>query len=254
MARGYQLNSASLRAQWYKTPNSFVITHAFKTDWIWDLPVGHGHRFLNAGGVANAFLGGWSFQGTARLQSGSPFNLNISNTGGIKLVGITRRELQQAVKMRFDAPGGIAYYLPQDIVDNTILAFNTSPTSSTGYSTRGVPQGRYLAPAGTAGCIEVYAGQCGYPSLVLYGAGFTRFVLSLIKKIKFNERAGFEFRAEFLNAFNNINFMVGSPNNASTSIGVGSDTFGRVTNAYRDISTTNDPGGRLIQFVARINF
>jgi hypothetical protein len=75
-----------------------------------------------------------------------------------------------------------------------------------------------------------------------------------VRKTRINERTNFEFRAEFLNAFNNVNFSVGSPNNASTTIGVGADTFGRVTNAYRDISTTNDPGGRLIQFVARINF
>ena len=138
--------------------------------------------------------------------------------------------------MRFDAAGGIAYYLPKDIIDNTILAFNTSATSPTGYSTRGVPQGRYLAPASSASCIEIYAGQCGYPNLVLYGPGFTRFDLSLVKKTRITERVGFEFRAEFLNAFNNINFMVGSPNNSSTALagmtsigGVGNDQFGQVT-------------------------
>jgi hypothetical protein len=43
-------------------------------------------------------------------------------------------------------------------------------------------------------------------------------------------------------------------NSASSVTGIGGDNFGRVTGAYRDISTTNDPGGRLIQFVARINF
>jgi hypothetical protein len=254
LARGFGLNNASLRAPMYKTPSSLVITHAFKTDWIWDLPIGLGRKFFNSGGALNALIGGWSFHGTSRLQSGAPFNLNISNLASIKLVGITRRELQQVVKMRFDAAGAIAYYLPQDIVDNTILAFNTSATSSTGYSTRGVPQGRYFAPAGSANCTETYGGQCGFPNLVLYGPGFVRFDLSLVRKTRINERTNFEFRAEFLNAFNNVNFSVGSPNNASTTIGVGADTFGRVTNAYRDISTTNDPGGRLIQFVARINF
>ena len=118
-----------------------------------------------------------------------------------------------------------------------------------------MPQGRYLAPANSGGCIEVYSGQCAYPNIVLYGPQFTRFDLSLVKKTRITETVNFEFRAEFLNAFNYVNFSVGSPNNSSTSVtGIGSDTFGRVTQAYRDISTTNDPGGRLIQFVARINF
>ncbi len=86
-------------------------------------------------------------------------------------------------------------------------------------------------------------------------AHFTRFDLSAVKKVRITERANFEFRAEFLNAFNDTNFIVGNPANDVNNIGgFGSQTFGQVTQAYRDLSTTNDPGGRLIQFVARINF
>jgi hypothetical protein len=33
-----------------------------------------------------------------------------------------------------------------------------------------------------------------------------------------------------------------------------SATFGQVTEAYRDPNNTQDPGGRLIQIVARFNF
>ncbi len=249
-ARGFGLNSPSLRAPMYKTPGSLVITHAFKTDWIYDLPFGRGQKLLGtAGTMLNALIGGWAFHGMARIQSGAPFSIS-----GIRLVGMTRQELQDNVAMRFDDPAGIAYYLPQDIINNTILAYNVSSTSSTGYSSRGVPQGRYLAPANSGGCIEVYSGQCSYPNIVLYGPQFTRFDLSFVKKTRITENTNFEFRAEFLNAFNYVNFSVGNVNNSSSSVGVGGDTFGRVTGAYRDISTTNDPGGRLIQFVARINF
>jgi hypothetical protein len=31
-------------------------------------------------------------------------------------------------------------------------------------------------------------------------------------------------------------------------------TFGQTTSYYNDISTTNDPGGRIVQLVLRINF
>jgi hypothetical protein len=75
------------------------------------------------------------------------------------------------------------------------------------------------------------------------------------KEFKITERINFEFRAEFLNAFNNINFLLGSAANDATTIGgFSNSTFGQLTNAYQDTSTTNDPGGRMIQFVARINF
>jgi hypothetical protein len=168
---------------------------------------------------------------------------------------MTRKELQKSLKVRFDDAAGIAYYLPQEIVDNTIRAFNVSATSGNGYSSRGAPTGRYLAPANSANCIEVYSGQCGLQNLVLYGPAFTRFDMSLIKRTKITEKVSFEFRAEFLNTFNNINFSVGSTNNATATItGLNNDAFGRITQAYRDISTTNDPGGRIIQFVGRINF
>jgi len=138
-----------------------------------------------------------------------------------------------------------------------------SATSPTGYGSLGAPTGRYIAPANRADCIESYAGQCGFPSLVLYGPSFTRFDLSMIKRTKISEKVDFEFRAEFLNAFNNINFSIQNPANATTTIrgnaagppaGVANSGFGRVGFAYRDISTTNDPGGRIIQFVGRINF
>ncbi len=247
-----------------KTLSPFGITHGFKANWIYELPIGRGKALAgNAGGTLDRIIGGWEFHGTTRIQSGTPFDF-----GNVQLVGMTRNELQNAIKIRqgvvVDINGnplltnGIStpatYFLPQDIIANTRRAFNVDATSATGYSSLGVPTGRYLAPANSNGCIESFTAQCGANHLVLYGPMFTRFDLSAIKRIKITERVNFEFRAEFLNAFNNINFLVGDPAADVVGVGVGGDTFGQTANAYRDTSTTNDPGGRLIQFVARINF
>lgn len=77
----------------------------------------------------------------------------------------------------------------------------------------------------------------------------------LAKKVKFTERLNLEMRAEALNAFNNINWLVGAAgNDVNSSFGFNTGFFGRYTAAYQDISTTNDPGGRLIQLVLRLNF
>jgi hypothetical protein len=83
----------------------------------------------------------------------------------------------------------------------------------------------------------------------LTGPKFVRFDLSLVKRFKFTERANFELRAEFLNAFNNINFL-GNTNLTNFQ----STVFGQVQSAYRDQNNTQDPGGRIIQFVGRFNF
>lgn len=234
-----------------KTISPFGITHAVKANWIYELPIGTGKAlFGGAGKALNLAVGGWEWHGTARLQSGSP-----NDFGNIQLVGMTRKDLQKAIKIRFDNAAKISYYLPQDIIDNTIKAFNFSATSATGYGSLGAPSGRYMSPASNATCIEGYAAQCGTNHLFVYGPKFTRFDLSAVKKFRITERVNFEFRAEFLNAFNNINFLLGSAANDVTGLGgQASATFGQFANAYQDTSTTNDPGGRMIQFVGRINF
>jgi hypothetical protein len=234
-----------------KTASPFVVSHGFKANWIYELPIGRGHAIWgDAGGVADQIVGGWAFHGTARIQSGSP-----NDFGNVTLVGMTRKDLQNSIKVRKDDALRITYYLPQDIIDNTIRAFNVSATSATGYGTLGAPTGRYMAPASTAACVETYGAQCGTNHLMVYGPMFTRFDLSAVKKFKLTERFNFEFRAEFLNAFNNINFLLGSAANDVTGLGgQASATFGQFTNAYQDTSTTNDPGGRMIQFVLRLNF
>ena len=240
-AHGFEAATPSLRTGYYKRPSSIVITHAFKADWIYDLPLGRGHAlFGNSGGVIGKLAEGWQFNGTARIQSGSPFNIN-----DVRLVGMTLDDLRKAVKPRFDSSAAGVYYLPQDIIDNTIKAFTLG----------GTPTGRYIAPASTSDCVEVYTGQCGFSTIVLYGPSFTRFDLSMIKKTKISERVNMEFRTEFLNAFNYANFSVGNPANSATTVGgLNNTTFGQLTQSYRDISTTNDPGGRMIQFVLRLNF
>ena len=234
-----------------KTVSQFNITHALKANWIYELPIGRGRRLLgNANGVMDRLVGGWSINGGGRIQSGAPFNM-----GNVRLVGMTRQELQSALGMRFDNGAKIAYFLPQDIIDNTIRANNASSSTTNGYGSQGAPAGRYIAPPGGANCVEAFTGQCGGTSLILYGPHFTRFDLSVVKKTRITERVNLELRGEFLNAFNNINFVVGSANNnTNTANNFSSQTFGQVTEAYRDTSTTYDPGGRLVQLVMRINF
>lgn len=62
-------------------------------------------------------------------------------------------------------------------------------------------------------------------------------------------RGTMELDFELMNAFDNINFNHSVAFNPGTS----TDTF-RVTSAYTDPNTTNDPGGRIGQIVWRINW
>jgi hypothetical protein len=236
----------------------FDITHGFKTNFIYELPIGRGQSFFSgASGWVDKLVGGWGFNGNIRIQSGSPFSL-----GNVQLVGMTAKDLQEAIgvyRNQVDADGinrGNVWLLPLDIRENTFRAFNTAFGSGTTgpIYTQGAPTGRYIAPAGL-GCLQGFAGQCGFNNLVLKGPAFFRSDLSIVKRVRFTENTNLELRGEFLNAFNNINFLVGNASNdVNTLAGLGAATFARFTNAYQDISTTNDPGGRLVQLVVRFNF
>lgn len=230
-----------------KNISPFDLVHGIKANWIWELPVGRGQWIAgDANGVTDRLLGGWAIHGQARVQSGSTFSF-----GNVQLVGMNLRELQDAIEIRKD-PSGLVFFLPDDIILNTRRAFSST---ATGFSTLGAPTGKYIAPANSNGCIQEFVGQCGFSNVILHGPRFTRLDLSIVKKTRVTETINVELRAEFLNAFNAINFKIGSQTAADTSVtNFGDATFGRTANAYQDLSTTNDVGGRMIQMVLRINF
>jgi len=244
-AKGFSGSSYSFRAPWVSVLGS-NLPHAFKVNWLYELPFGNGKLlFSSSHGVLDRLIGGWEFQGTGRIQSG-----NLINFGNVSLVGMTMQDLRDAVGLRLDDAKKIAYYLPADIITNTIAAYNTSATTATGYSTAyGPPTGRYLAPASSGGCIQVVTGDCAPQNVFFKGPSFMRFDLSLVKRIRFSESKSFELRGEFLDAFNNVNFWFNT-NNTNFS----SATWGQVTTAYTDRNQQYDTGGRLIQIAVRINF
>jgi hypothetical protein len=230
----------------------FDIRHQFKFDSTWDLPFGKGRAwFSNSGALANGLLGGWTILPTIRWQSGTPFSL-----GNVQLVGMTRKELQKEIKVR-KGPGAVTY-LPDDIILNTQRAFDINVTGAGGYGTNfgGAPSGRFIAPAGFGNCQSRYSGECGFNNLVIYGPSFFKFDATLSKRIMIGEKRSIELRAAFLDVLNAPNFRVGGWTADVVSITPGGSTFGQLGSgsAYQDISTTNDPGGRIIDLMLRINF
>src|SRR6266540_709599 len=243
-AKTFESSRVSFRSPRVNVLDTNTLRHAFKVNWSYELPIGRGKALLGgAGAWLDRLVGGWEFYGSGRVQSGQLFDF-----GSVNLVGMTMKDLRKEFKLRFDDQAGIVYLLPQDILDNTIRAFNANPTSATVYCNLGATTGRYLAPASDANCLQIYSGQCAPQSVFVTGPKFVRFDLSVKKQIRISERYNFELRAEFLNAFNNINFF--NPD-ANQFITPSSLTFMQVTEAYRDPSNTNDPGGRLVQIVAR---
>ena len=216
------------------------VTHALKTNWTYELPFGQGRRFgSGAGPVLDRIIGGWSFDGIARLQSG-----RMLDFGNVRLVGMSKDELQDAFKLRFDHAGRAIYMLPEDIVENTLRAWSVSATSASGYS-GAAPEGRYIAPANGSDCIETAQGfgDCGLNSIVVTGPSLFRFDLSAVKRIPVKGRVNFEFRAELLNAFNTPWF---TPVTGVDDDGLFSDPD--------EFEVTGGDTARTVQLVWRINW
>jgi len=230
----------------------FDIRHQFKFDATWDLPFGKGRSWLSSSNaLVNALVGGWTILPVIRWQSGTPISF-----GNVQLVGMTANELQKAIKVR-KGPSAVTY-LPDDIILNTQRAFDINVTGTGGYGTTfgGAPTGRYIAPAGIGNCQSRYSGECGFNNLVLYGPSFFKLDSTVIKKFMVGEKRSIELRASILDVLNAPNFRVGGFGADVVAVGVGGSSFGQLGNgsAYQDISTTNDPGGRIIDVMLRINF
>jgi hypothetical protein len=240
-----------------KTPDGFDIRNAIKANYIYELPFGPGRHFFSglSNKVAKKALEGWEIAGVARLQSGTPLNLTgfdtvNGNQSGVVLHNITTKQLQNMVGIiKTQNPvSGVpqVYYLPPPVAPTGLTSSNNTNFITNTQAAFGVnnltpaqvdPNAPYIGPAGP--------GQWGGLDYI-YLPWQRHFDVSLIKITHIRESVTLEFRAQALNVFNLTNFLPGAGNTSST--------FGQVTAAYRDISGTFDPGGRILEFVGRLNF
>ncbi len=238
-----------------KSPSPFDIRQALKMNWVYELPFGPKHHFLgNVNNVvAKKVLEGWELASVARVQSGSPIRFTSgrqtfnTSDSGVTLHGITASQLQSMLSLRktTNANGlGVVYYLPQNFIDNTMAAFEVGGKTLANLD----PNQPYIGPATSAG-------QLGYP-LYFYGPWQQKWDFSLVKKTYIGEKANVELRIQALNAFNLTNFLLFAPGNGITTTSAIGSGFGQIPNngAYRDLSNTNDPGGRILEFALRFNF
>ena len=242
-----------------KTPDGFDIRQAIKANYIYELPFGPGRHFLSSPSskILKKAVEGWEIAGVARVQSGTPIQIGggfatvNGNSAGVVLHNITLKQIQNMYNIDKTqnpvsgipqvyfmtppvAPTGLTSANNTNLIDNSWAAFGTNNLTPAQLNT-GAP---YIGPAA--------AGQWGGFDYV-YANWQRHFDVSLIKVTHIKESVTIEFRAQALNVANITNFLPGTLSTTSTSLGV-------VSSAYRDISGTYDPGGRILEGVLRVNF
>jgi hypothetical protein len=190
----------------FDTPDRLVISY------VLDIPVGKGRRYLaNSGKLVNAGLGGWGVQGVTTLQGGFPLHIT-TNSGNANSYNSGTQRANVVSGCNLSEPGSITSKLGE--------YFNTSC---------------FAQPA------PFTFGDESRTDPVLRSPGIANWDFSLFKAFPLapEDRASIQFRAEFFNIFNRVQF--GYPGQA-----LGSSTFGVIT------STQNSP--RLVQFALRLSF
>jgi len=183
-------------------PSGFDQTHVFNTGYSYLLPGG------NMTSPLKWVIGGWQTTGIWTLETGRPFNITLpfdnANVGA---------------RGTFQRPNVVGNPYPN------------------GWTKTYGPGGLYFDPKAFAAAPPFQFGNLGRN--VLRGPGFTNFDIGMFKNFNFTERLRLQYRAEFFNLFNNVNF-------SNPGASFGTSNFGRSTN------TQNQQ--RSIQMGLKLNF
>jgi hypothetical protein len=217
--------------------SDFDRTHRFVLSDLWDLP----HPAFAARSTAGRLLlSNWQVAGIITAMSGQPFDIVDSAAGSFYFganSGLSRPNW---------APGSTRSTATSNVPPGYLFnpfAF-VRPVVQIGQP---IPSSNGVALAGAQGTDIGNVGRN-----VLCGSRQINVDFSLIKRFPFGEAKSLEFRAEFFNLFNQVNFANPSGNlnaaivNSNAGQIINPGDFGRIT------ATSNNP--RLIQLALKINF
>jgi hypothetical protein len=207
--------------------SDFDTTHQINVNWIAELPFGRGRSFgRNAGGVVDAFIGGWQLSGLARWTTGFPFTVdngqfwatNWDEQGSGQLIAIPRTG---------------AFKQP----DGTVSVFANPAAALTDF-------------------VHPFPGQSGSRN-VLRGNGFASWDMNLSKSWKMPfEGHRLQFRWEVYNVPNLKRFNVLPSGATGLTNGIGDSgvpTLTQVPSAFGDYAgLLTSP--RVMQFALRYEF
>ncbi len=190
-----------------KSLSALHVPHNLTFNYQWELPFGKGRRWMTGGGFTDQVFGGWIVNGVTSLQAGTPISIASRNNTTNSFGGGQRP--------------------------------NSTGISST---TSGSTKERIYGWFNPAAFVDAAPFQFGNVPRFLpdnLGPGLQNWDISILKDFRFNERMRLQFRSEFFNAFNNVNFN----NPAGTTLG--QPNFGQITGSER---------ARIIQFGLKLYY
>jgi len=236
-ARRYDLNQLDLHYadRWRRATS---VPHKLAVLWVWDLPVGRGKRYgADMSPWLDAIAGGWNFSGGGRMQ------IPLFRLANTQFVGMSEKDVQKMfkdIRITTDPTTGLTtvWNMPEDVVQQTQLAYNSDAGLAGGYPAGAAPSGRYFLPAANVDCVALFFNDCSADRF-FYGKWFTEFDFKFVKKFNLTSKMTFDLNVELYNAFTSINFnQTITPSNSA--------------NVFRITGQASGP--RRGQLVFRLNF
>lgn len=224
--------------------SDFDRTHRLVFSYLWELPK---PSFAAKSTIGRLLLSDWQVAGIITAMSGLPIDIVDGGAGGFYGLNAGNNALAR--------PNWAAGATPGTAASNVPAGYFFDPFAFV----RPVIQAGQLIPssngAARADGLGTDFGNVGRN--VLRGPRQTNVDFSIIKRFRIHEQKNIEFRAEFFNLLNHVNFDLPISNlNVITSSGGSIDAnTGRIINPGdfgRIVATSNNP--RLIQLAIKFNF
>jgi hypothetical protein len=177
------VNNGDFQDQRYPNANygnaDFDVRHRFVFSYVYDLPFGRGRAFAKGtSGIVNKVIGDWQMTGVFSAATGNYYTAtDINNVSG------------------GDCGGTVGYYCSRP---NRIGNPNAKPCiPGSLFNTCAFADNTALGTFGNAG------------RNIIEGPGYKTWDTSLVKQFPISEQKHLEFRAEFFNVLNHVNYLFG---------------------------------------------
>jgi hypothetical protein len=206
----------NLNGEW--SLSSQDVSQRLVLSYVYDLPFGHGQRYASdASGIAGKAVSGWGVDGITTFQKGFPLPISYGGSTALSQASL-----------------GIGVLRPNVVPGCTKGAPHVKESGGIGW----VNTTCFTAPS------DFGFGNESRVDPTLRGEGIDNWDLAIFKTTSFGpgERFGLQFRTEFFNTFNRVQF--GAPNTACCL----------ANNASFGITSSQLNNPRLIQFALKFMF
>jgi hypothetical protein len=204
---------------------TFDLTHAFKGNFMYELPFGRGQAWAPSNAFLSQLVSGWNVSSIIIWQSGAPFSI-LSGRGTLNRAG---RSAGTNTAFTTSSPQQIAGQLGVYRQPNgQVLLINPMYIGVDG---RGAPDDALTCtPIVSGGFCNPAPGTVGnLPRDAFNGPPFFDWDLSILKSFPITESKRFEYRLDLFNAFNHPTFAVGNPGAGLTDMNINDPNFGAAT-------------------------